>query len=295
MLLVLLAGAALAQESLRYAPDGKMIFPTDYRGWVFLSSGFDMSYVQSGESGPHMFNNVFVNREAYDAFKKTGAWPDKTMLVLEMRGGSDDDPVLKSGQFQPARPWPVKSTSRIRTRVAGLFTPSARTHLSHHDSQSRGLLCLPCPARQDRHHLHPVLPGTGGSVTIKRWKQEAKAPGASYISAMKLPKPFSWTREEARSGQVRRQVPDRCAHHGDLLPAVLSHPSAQAGKRHALPHRGGVPGGGPARLQALPSGPLLSRRRREYRPVRRAGGAGAQSTDEFRRRLGAGAGPPASA
>ena len=33
-----------------------------------------------------MFDNVFVNPAAYQAFVKTGTWPDKTMLVLEGRG-----------------------------------------------------------------------------------------------------------------------------------------------------------------------------------------------------------------
>jgi len=100
----LVGGTALAQTALTYTPDGKMIFPQDYRTWVFLSSGFDMSYTDSNEAKAHAFNNVFVNREAYDGFQKTGIWPDKTMLVLELRGGSNDDPVLKRGQFQAGAP-----------------------------------------------------------------------------------------------------------------------------------------------------------------------------------------------
>ena len=99
---LLLAGAALAQDAAgpNYTADGKMLRPTDYRSWVFLSSGFDMSYTDASEAKAHQFNNVFVNRQAYEAFLKTGAWPDKTVLVLETRGGSADDPVLKRGQFQ---------------------------------------------------------------------------------------------------------------------------------------------------------------------------------------------------
>lgn len=102
----LLAGGALAQEAgtLSYGVDGKMLRPTDYRHWVFLTSGFDMSYTDASEAKAHQFNNVFVNRQAYDAFLKNGAWPDKTVLVLELRGGSNDDPVLKRGQFQAGAP-----------------------------------------------------------------------------------------------------------------------------------------------------------------------------------------------
>lgn len=101
---IALAGSALAQDAAlpTYSLDGKLLQPKDYRTWVFLSSGFDMSY--SGEAQSHVFNNVFVNRASYEAFLKTGAWPDKTVLVLETRGGSADDPVLKHGQFQAGSP-----------------------------------------------------------------------------------------------------------------------------------------------------------------------------------------------
>jgi hypothetical protein len=106
----LLTDAALAQDSAppAYGPDGKMLFPSDYRTGVFLSSGFDMSYVAAPDR-PHLFDNVFVNREAYDAFLKTGAWPDKTVLVLELRAPASHDPVVKRGQFQSGAPTNVEA------------------------------------------------------------------------------------------------------------------------------------------------------------------------------------------
>jgi hypothetical protein len=121
LLLTLLAGPALAQTALNYAPDGKMLRPENYRTWVFLSSGFDMSYTDSGEAKSHVFNNVFVNREAYDAFAKTGAWPDKTVLVLETRGGSADDPVLKRGQFQAGMPNGIEAHVKDAARGGWAF------------------------------------------------------------------------------------------------------------------------------------------------------------------------------
>jgi hypothetical protein len=121
ILMLLLAGAALAQTALTYAPDGKMLRPQDYRGWVFLSSGFDMSYTDAAAPKGHVFNNVFVNRESYDAFRKTGAWPDRTVLVLETRGGSNDDPVLKRGQFQAGAPTGVSVHVKDSTKGGWAF------------------------------------------------------------------------------------------------------------------------------------------------------------------------------
>jgi hypothetical protein len=99
---LLTVSAAVAQPA--YAPDGKMLPPGDYRSWMFLTSGFDMSYVEGPARATHSFGNVFVDRPSYDAFVKTGIWPDQTVFVLEQRAGSADDPLVKRGQFQVGQP-----------------------------------------------------------------------------------------------------------------------------------------------------------------------------------------------
>jgi hypothetical protein len=104
---VALAGSAgLAQtndaDGPQYDAAGRMIFPAGYREWVFLSSGMDMSYTAAGMPGMHMFGNVFVPRAAYEAFLKTGVWPDKTVLMLENRGASSKGSINRQGQFQTA-------------------------------------------------------------------------------------------------------------------------------------------------------------------------------------------------
>lgn len=82
-----------------YTQDGRLTLPEDYREWVYLSSGFDMSYSPMS-MGHHMFDNVFVEPAAYKAFLATGTWPDKTMLVLEVRGAMDKGSINKNGNYQ---------------------------------------------------------------------------------------------------------------------------------------------------------------------------------------------------
>ena len=84
-----------------YTADGKLVFPANYREWIYLSSGIDMSYFQSRTAMDHsMFDTVFVNPEAYKSFLQTGTWPDKTMLVLEVRKAGTNASINKSGHFQ---------------------------------------------------------------------------------------------------------------------------------------------------------------------------------------------------
>ena len=80
--------------------DGKLQLPADYREWIYVTSGMDMSYRPTSTPGHHMFDNVFVNPEAYRVFKQTGTWPDKTMMVLESRGARDKGSINQHGLFQ---------------------------------------------------------------------------------------------------------------------------------------------------------------------------------------------------
>jgi len=50
--------------------------------------------------GHHMFDNVFVNSDAFRSFLSTGTWPDKAMLVLEGRMGQDKGSINKQGSYQ---------------------------------------------------------------------------------------------------------------------------------------------------------------------------------------------------
>jgi hypothetical protein len=67
--------------------DKELQFPAQYREWVYLGSGVDMSYNTKEDASDHsMFNTVFVNPSSYRVFMKSGTWPDGTALVLENSG-----------------------------------------------------------------------------------------------------------------------------------------------------------------------------------------------------------------
>jgi len=83
-----------------YTADGQLRLPENYREWVHLSSGIDMSYNPAMRLDQHMFDNVFVNPEAYHAFLNTGTWPDRTIFVLETRSAESKGSINRAGQFQ---------------------------------------------------------------------------------------------------------------------------------------------------------------------------------------------------
>ncbi|HKW34834.1 MAG TPA: cytochrome P460 family protein [Candidatus Acidoferrum sp.] len=108
-----------------YTADGNLKFPTQYREWVYLTSGVDMSYSPNMSMDHSMFDNVFVNPESYKAFLQTGTWPDKTMLVLEARMAGTKGSINKNGHFQTGnimgREVHVKDTSRFSSTANWAF------------------------------------------------------------------------------------------------------------------------------------------------------------------------------
>jgi hypothetical protein len=88
---------------LKYASDGQLNRPEHYREWVFLTSGFDMSYAAGTQMDHHMFDNVFVNPDAYRSFLASGIWPDQTVLVIEIRGAEGRGSINKSGNYQGSK------------------------------------------------------------------------------------------------------------------------------------------------------------------------------------------------
>jgi cytochrome P460 len=84
-----------------YTAEGRLVFPADYREWVFLTSGLDMSYMEGMQmAGHHMLDNVFVDPASYKSFLATGTWPDGTMLVKENRRAETRGSINKSGNYQ---------------------------------------------------------------------------------------------------------------------------------------------------------------------------------------------------
>ena len=91
--------SAASDSAPAYASNGDMLPPANYREWIFLSSGIDMSY-SPRPADMTVFDNVFVNPEAYRSFVATGKWPDKTIMVLEVREAKDKGSINQHGHYQ---------------------------------------------------------------------------------------------------------------------------------------------------------------------------------------------------
>jgi hypothetical protein len=90
----------------QFTANNELIAPTDYREWIFLSSGLGMAYGPFAEQNgqrPLLFDNVFVTPASYRAFLASGKWPEKTLFVLELRNAQEKGSINAAGHYQGTR------------------------------------------------------------------------------------------------------------------------------------------------------------------------------------------------
>ena len=128
--LLCLSALLLAQDAAKLAPnnstapvytaDGRLVFPANYREWIYLTTGMDMDYnPDPAMAGHSMFDNVFVNPEAYKVFAATGAWPNGTMLVLEGRMAEGKGSINQKGNYQGGEIMGIEAHVKDEARFPG--------------------------------------------------------------------------------------------------------------------------------------------------------------------------------
>jgi Cytochrome P460 len=122
-----------------YNKHGELLRPDGYRTWVFVGADLGLDYTQRNdesldypkkkderddESRP--FHNVYVDRAAYEHYARTGEFPDKTVLVLELFESRRKEPqnVVTRGWYEGNRV-ALEVAVKDRGRPDGSKTPWA--------------------------------------------------------------------------------------------------------------------------------------------------------------------------
>jgi hypothetical protein len=91
-------------DGAQYDADGNLVRPANYRQWVNIGTGIGMAYgpLRDKPGASPSFTNVFVNPSSYRAFLESGAWPERTMFVLEVRRSVsvNNSSTGNNGRFQ---------------------------------------------------------------------------------------------------------------------------------------------------------------------------------------------------
>jgi hypothetical protein len=92
---------AVIDDQPRFVGD-QLVRPRGYERWVAVGASLGLSYAKAGASH-EQFHQVFITPVAYDAFVRTGAFPEGTMLALEIADAGSSVLPARTGRFADRR------------------------------------------------------------------------------------------------------------------------------------------------------------------------------------------------
>jgi quercetin dioxygenase-like cupin family protein/ketosteroid isomerase-like protein len=118
-----------------YDGNGKLKLPADYRRWIFVGANLGLQYSKDAkemtprEKNRHRdskkgdFHNVYINPEAYEHYLKTGNFPDKTVLVMDVYEARERDAKgIVSGGYFPGKQLRIEAAVKNSKRPDGKKT-----------------------------------------------------------------------------------------------------------------------------------------------------------------------------
>ena len=84
-----------------YTQDGALRRPQGYETWMYVGASIGLSYADNTtRRPPGLFHNVFMQREAFEHYRRTGRFPEKTMFALALHEPRQKQSINRDGYFQ---------------------------------------------------------------------------------------------------------------------------------------------------------------------------------------------------
>lgn len=68
----------------KFSSNGELQIPKDYRQWIFIGSPVTPNDLNNGQAAFPEFHHVYIDPAGYAAYKKSGKFPNGTVLVKEL-------------------------------------------------------------------------------------------------------------------------------------------------------------------------------------------------------------------
>ena len=111
--------ASTVRVGPQYTADGELIRPSDHRTWVFVGASIGMGYSKNVyKEGPGRFHNIYIDTVAFRRYDRTGTFPDKTMLLMDVFESVSKASINRHGHFEGKRvaiEMAVKDIDRFKT------------------------------------------------------------------------------------------------------------------------------------------------------------------------------------
>lgn len=82
-----------------FTADGKLMQPTGYREWIYIGTPLTPNDLNPPEAPFPEFHNVYIHPSDFEEYKKTGKFPDGTILVKELVSVGSKQATSGKGYF----------------------------------------------------------------------------------------------------------------------------------------------------------------------------------------------------
>ena len=97
-------GSAVGAGAPEYDGSGALRRPEGYEEWTFVGASLGLSYAEGAAAdGPGEFHHVYLRPSSYEGFRRTGKFPEGTVLVLELHEAAQKVAPSRHGLFEGRR------------------------------------------------------------------------------------------------------------------------------------------------------------------------------------------------
>jgi Cytochrome P460 len=74
-----------SRELPEYTASGELQLPTNWREWIYVGSPLTPNALNGGHAGFPEYHNVYIEPGSYEIYRKSGVFPDGTILFKELQ------------------------------------------------------------------------------------------------------------------------------------------------------------------------------------------------------------------
>lgn len=71
-------------DQLKFTAGGELVRPEGYREWIYIGTPVTPNELNNGKASFPEFHSVYIDKESWEVWKKTGKFREGTMMVKEL-------------------------------------------------------------------------------------------------------------------------------------------------------------------------------------------------------------------
>ena len=168
--------APKAAQAAMYDKDGQLLRPADHHEWIFVGAPVTPNDMNDGKAAFPEFHNVYIDPASFASYKKSGKFPEGTVVLKELVSvGSKEMPSGKGyfqGDFVSLEAM-VKDTKRFQEEPGGwaFFRFGEAPNYTPAGARMKTADCNQCHAAATEDYMftatYPVLRAAKAKLTAK--------------------------------------------------------------------------------------------------------------------------------